>query len=123
MPAPGSFEAHLARVHRARRQTRVLHRAPARPRREREERARVVVELGEENVSQDVGGEGPEEGTEPVFAVLGPSGCVAEGPAHGVVVVMRQRRTREGVRPKVEGAPHPQGGAFSELPPEPFFLK
>ena len=53
------------------RQSGVLHGAKARSRRECEARARELVEYGEEHFSKDVGGKGPEEGTEPVAAVSG----------------------------------------------------
>ena len=92
----------IAHVHLPR-QPGVLHGAQARPRRECEARARELVEFGEEHLSKDVWGKGPEEGAEPVAAVsggkgtsLGRSGSVAEGPARGVVDGRHRRPAREG---------------------------
>ena len=99
VPAARSSTANDPLFHPAR-QSRVLHRAPACPRRECEEPAFQEVKFGEYDLFQNVWGQGPEERTEPVVAHRGVPIFDRVGGVDRVLVdgVRHFRAAREGVR-------------------------
>ena len=87
-PPTAAILAQRTRVHHAE-QSGILHRAPARPRGEREEPAREVVELGEyegRTSRRTSGGRDPKKG---------PSGCGSDMLVRGRAFLLVRQRARE----------------------------